>query len=85
MSNMLLDSSAPRVNLLTKDSSIAMPVSMCLLIANTNLSNMVADKFGAISFSLFLSNTWGHFPQDLQQQNKPVLHSFFWQPSVFMS
>ena len=43
-SDMLVDLSAPRGNLLTKDSSMAVPVSLWLLIVNWNLSNVVTDK-----------------------------------------
>ena len=50
MSDMLADSSAPRVNLLTKDSSMTVPVSMCLLIADYNLSNVTPDKYVAFFF-----------------------------------
>ena len=40
VSAMLIDSSAPRVNLLTKDSSMVVPVSMCLLIPDCNSSSV---------------------------------------------
>ena len=68
VSDKLVDSSAPRVNSLGKDSSMAMLVWVCLLIANCNSSNMVANKYVAFFMLLFLSDTWGHFLQDLQQQ-----------------
>ena len=44
VSDMLVDSSAPKVNLLTKDSSMVVSASMCLLIANYNSSNVATDK-----------------------------------------
>ena len=50
VSDMLVDSSAPTVNLFTKDSSMAVPVSMCLLIVNCNSSNVVTDKYIAFFF-----------------------------------
>ena len=50
VSDMLVDSCAARVNLLTKDSSMAVPVSVCLLIVNCNLSNVVTDKYVAFFF-----------------------------------
>ena len=50
VSDMLVDSSAPTVNLFTKDSSMAVPVSMCLLIVNCNSSNVVRDKYIAFFF-----------------------------------
>ena len=50
VSDMLVDSSAPGVNLFTEDSSIAVPVSMCLLIVNCNSSNVVTDKYIAFFF-----------------------------------
>ena len=50
VSDMLVDSSAARVNLLTKDSSMAVPVSVCLFIVNCNSSNVVTDKYVAFFF-----------------------------------
>ena len=50
VSDMLVDSSAPGVNLFTEDSSIAVLVSMCLLIVNCNSSNVVTDKYIAFFF-----------------------------------
>ena len=44
VSDMLVNLSAPRGNLLPKDSSMGVPVSMRLLIANCNLSNVATDK-----------------------------------------
>ena len=44
VSDMLVNSSAPRGNLLTKDSSMAVAVSMWLLIAYYNLSNVATDQ-----------------------------------------
>ena len=45
VSDMLVDSSAPRVNLLISYSSMTVPVSMWLLTADYNLSNMVSNKW----------------------------------------
>ena len=50
VSDMLVDSSAPRVNSLGKDSSMAVLVSICLLIANCNSSNVATDKYVAFRF-----------------------------------
>ena len=43
MSDILVDSSAPRVNFLTKDSPMNVPVSICLLITHNNLLNVTPD------------------------------------------
>ena len=45
VSGMLVDSSAPRVNLLINYSFMTVPVSMSLLTADYNSSNMVPDKY----------------------------------------
>ena len=52
------------------------------LPSRTRLKNLLHRVF---VMGVFLGDTWGHSLQDVQQQSSPVLHSCFWQASVFVS